>query len=502
MSPSKILFFFCLSFIAGVAIQSFIKIPQTFVWGILFLGVSTVSIFIFLNRNNFRILGFCILFLAVGILRMQGAEFNISENKLAKLNDGGDHIVLTGVVSEEPDIRDSTQKLKVKVSLSARAEESIVLVTTGKYPEFKYLDQIKIIGKIKTPVETEDFSYKNYLMKDGIYSVIDFPMIELLGIKKPTFTEKIYAEILWAKGRIRQSLQRSFAPPHLSIMQGMVLGDKTAISPDLKQKLSVTGVSHIIAVSGTHVVVITTILMSFLLAIGFYRGRAFYFSAGLICLYIILVGMPASGVRAGIMGITFLLGQKLGRQNNGSRIIVLTASLMLLQNPLLLSYDIGFQLSFMAVLGLIYLEPLIRYFFKIQLKKIFTKEKAEKYSLGLMMVSATLAAQVFTLPLIIYNFGNISFVSPIVNILVLPVADYIMIIGFLSSFAGIISGWLGQIISVPGYLLLSYFIFVVDFFSKPWAFQIVNNVHWIWLVISYIVISCMVWFLRKKTATF
>ena len=116
------------------------------------------------------------LFLVLGITRVQISEFSIENNKLAKLNDAPNKITLIGQIIAEPDARDTSQKLKVKIG------ESIILVTAQRYPEYYYLDTIKITGKLKTPIVFDSFNYKNYLMKDGIYSVMDFPKIELLSI--------------------------------------------------------------------------------------------------------------------------------------------------------------------------------------------------------------------------------------------------------------------------------------------------------------------------------
>ena len=115
-----------------------------------------------------------------------------------------------------------------------------------------------------------------------------------------------------------------------------------------------------------------------------------------------------------------------------------------------------------------------------------------------MMFSATIAAQIFTLPVIIFNFGNISWFSPITNILVLPIVYYLMLFGFLFSIAGIFSGFLSWILFVPCYILLNYFVWVIDFFSQPWAVKYIKNVSWIWLVNSYLIIGFITAYLSKK----
>jgi competence protein ComEC len=486
MTPSKILFYFCISFIVGIFLGSVTKIPQIFLWIFLLFGLVIIISSLFFKKDFLIIIGFCSLFLLLGIIRLQISEFNIESNELRKLNDKSE-IILTGIIIREPDVRDNFQKLKIEIE----SPEGIVLVTTNRYPEYKYLDKIKIVGELETPSETEDFNYKKYLLKDGIYSVMNFPKLDLLKTDNPPASfSYIYSGILQFKQKLRESIRKNYSPPQSLILEGTVLGDNGVMSQDLKDKLNITGLRHIISVSGTHVVILAAVLMSFLLAMGFWRGQAFYIAIIFICLYIILTGLPASGVRAGIMGGLYLLAQKLGRQSMGSRVIASACVVMLLINPLLLFYDIGFQLSFLAVMGLIYLEPFIKDFFKI-----FIKGKSENL---VGIVSTTFAAQIFTLPIMVYNFGSMSLVSPITNLLILPIVSSLMILGFLSSVLGIMSQFLGWIISIPCWFLLTYFVKIIDMFSQPWAIKTIENVHWLWLVIFYLVLAVITRWLKKN----
>lgn len=495
MTASKTLFFLCLSFIVGIFLESVIKIPQIFVCGILILGIILFFSSLIFKRISF-VVGFCLLFLLIGILRVQISDFNIANDKLSKFNGKG-QVILTGTISDEPDVRDTSQKIKVTVN------DSTVLVTTSVYPEYKYLDKIKLTGKLETPdlggTPPDDFNYKNYLLPQHIYSVMSFPKIEIVSAKHQyNLYSYVYEKILFLKQGLRQSIQNNFLPPQSSILQGTILGDNSAISQDLKNELNVTGLRHFIAISGLHIVILISIMMAFLLAIGMWRSQAFYITVIFICTYIILTGVSAAALRAGIMGIAYLLAQKLGRQAFSSRIIVLVAALMLLVNPLLLVYDVGFQLSFLAVLGLIYFEPLVRSFFKFLLNKFLNIKIQENQESILMMFSVTIAAQIFTLPIIIFNFSTVSWVSPITNILVMLIFYYLMLFGFLSSLIGIIWTGLGWILSIPCYLLLSYFIWVLKFFSQPWMSKTITNVSWIWFFAAYFVICLSAWFLNKK----
>jgi len=190
------------------------------------------------------------------------------------------------------------------------------------------------------------------------------------------------------------------------------LGDKRRLSEELKEKLNIAGVRHITAISGMHIMILSGVLMYLAMALGLWRGQAFYFALIILILFIIMVGLPASAVRAGIMVFFYLLAEKVGRPKSGSRAIVFAATCMLIANPLLLKLDVGFQLSFLAVMGITYLMPLLQKFLKFRL------------------LAMTLSAQVFTLPILIYNFGYVSFAAPITNILIVPLLPFIMGLGF------------------------------------------------------------------------
>jgi len=510
ISPSKALFYCCISFVVGIALQSFIKIPQIFLWGFLLLGIFCIIVSFFKKKT--LIAGFCLLFLVLGIMRLQVSEFSILNDKLSSLNDLGDKVTLTGQIISEPNVKDTSQTLRVKIADT----QSIVLVTLDRYPEYKYLDEIKITGKLKSPAELaatpkageprpgektgrEGFNYKNYLAKEGIYSVMGFPTTELIsnGHGHNFFTYP-YEKILQFKEKLKTSIQFNFSPPQSFILEGILLGNDSNMPQETREKLNATGLSHLTAISGSNVIILSGIMMIFLLGLGFWRGQAFYVSLIFIWLYIVITGFPASGVRAVIMASVFLLAQNLGRQNTSSRVIVMAGAIMLLQNPLLLLHDAGFQLSFMASMGIIYLKPVIDNFFRTIAQKFYDiKESRLPGKIFLDIVSITLAAQIFTLPLLAYHFNNISLVSLATNLLVIPIVDFVMIFGFLAAFLGMLSNVLGFIFSIPVWLLLSYFIKVMEIFYQPWSVAALENVSWLWMPIYYMALACVLRYLEK-----
>jgi len=497
MTYSKAFFYFCLSFIIGIFISSVSPIPTLYSLGILFLG--TGIFFIFFGYKRATIFTICLLFAFLGILHYQTANFNIRNNELRQYNE--QKVIIVGKILTEPDVRENYVQLTVNSEKIVVGEKIVpisgkFLITTSKYPAYNYADTLMFEGLLKTPEQFEDFNYKDYLAKKGISSLMDRPSIEVIVQRNySSWWQMGYAQILRLKNNIRKNINQYFSFPGNTLLAAALLGDQSAMPQALKEKLNITGLRHITAISGMNISILCGILMSLLLGIGFWRGQAFWISLLSIFIFVVMIGFQASIIRAGIMGAIFLLGQKVGRMSVSSRAIVITAAIMLALNPLLLMGDVGFQLSFLAMLGIIYLTPLFEELFKFIPKDKF---------LGLRgIIATTLAAQVFTLPILIYNFGRISWISLFTNILILPIIYWVMIFGFLFAICSVIYSGLGWVFFLPCWFLISYSMKVINIFSQPWAAKTVENIHWIWLVIFYILLGFfLVWLWRRKRLKF
>lgn len=292
------------------------------------------------------------------------------------------------------------------------------------------------------------------------------------------------------KYKLREIINENLSPPHSSILAALTIGDKKYIPKEWKEKLNLSGVRHITAVSGLHVVIISGILLWLGLRIGLYRGQAFYFALFFLWLFIVIIGFQPSAIRAGLMGSMFLFCQRLGRKTLADRALLLTGALMLLLDPLLLRYDIGFQLSFLATLGIIYLMPFLHNFFeKIKLTKLGEVSN---------LLAMTFAAQIFVLPILVYNFGQISLISPMTNILIVPLLPYIMTAGFIFLIGGLLWFPLGWILSFPVWILLTYLIKIVDLFSRFSFSSITFQISWLPLPLFYTVLGFFLYYLSKK----
>jgi len=238
-----------------------------------------------------------------------------------------------------------------------------------------------------------------------------------------------------------------------------------------------------------HVGLLTILLMRLLIWIGLWRQQAFYVTVVFMILFIVLTGLQPSAVRAGIMGGMLLLGQYLGRIHVSMRALVFAAVIMLGMNPLLLG-NVGFQLSFLAVLGIMLFLPIFQHLSRGIPKKLQDMRD---------IMAMTIAAQILTLPILIFNFGYVSLVSVATNILVVPILPFLLGLGFIFLIGGSFVGLLGFLLSVPVFFLLSYLTFVVDYSSQlPFATVQVENLSVFWLALLYIPITLFYWKFRKR----
>lgn len=436
------------------------------------------------------LLGLCAVLLFLGMWRydLSVQQKNVAGN-ISRFNDQNE-IIFEGVVVSEPDIRQDQIKYTVQakeIFLDPKQKNIIgkVLVTLPRYPEYEFGQKLKIEGKILTPKIYKDFSYKDYLSKFGIYSVSYNPKVQVVSYSEGNI---LLQKILIFKKRFKNKLNSLFHEPHSSLLNGIILGEKRGMPEELREKFNIVGVSHIIVISGFHVSIIAGLLMNLLLVLRFSKINALIFSIFGILLFVVITGFQTSAIRAAIMGALVLLAVFSGRLNNPRNVIILAAVIMLLINPKLLRYDVGFQLSFLATLGIIYLSANIKKYL-LFLPEIFKIRES---------AAMTLSAQFLTLPIIIYNFERISLIAPLANILIVPLVPISMCLGSLAGFAGFISDYLSQGIAYMAWLILTYKIMTVEFLaSLKFSSYEIYNLSWTWVAAYYVVSFYIIYQIKK-----
>jgi competence protein ComEC len=413
-----------------------------------------------------------IICLSAGAIRYQLSQPKYNQAFIASYNDLGTVSTIEGVIASPPDVRDTYVNLRLEVDQLAvmmneggQAEftpvHGLLLARLPAASAYIYGDRLQLEGKLVTPPENEDFSYRDYLANHGIYSYIAYPSATLLEQGKGT---PILAALYNFRQHSLDLIYSLYPDPEASLMAGILLGFQTGIPQAVQDAFRLTGTSHIIVISGFNITIIAAVFTwLFCRLLGVRKG--FVLAVVGIIFYTLLVGANPAVVRAAILGIFALLGHQLGRQQTGINSLVIVAALMAFFTPMVL-WDVSFQLSFTATLGIIlYADPAIHWFTNLA-SRFTTPGRAAQIAGpvgGFFLL--TLAAQLTTLPLMIYYFKRLSLTALIANPLILPAQPPLMVLGGLSVLLGMVFRPVGQLLAWAAWPFTSYTIRVVEWLA-------------------------------------
>jgi competence protein ComEC len=434
------------------------------------------------------------LFLILAILfaggwRYQIAQPEITPFHIAWYNDRDYEVLVTGMILEPPDVRDVYANLKVEVQKVDTGNdqplpaEGLMLARVDPDGAYAYGEIIRLRGKLKTPPENEDFSYRDYLARFGIHSYMSTAKVTRLPL--PSGGNSLLAGIYALKARALANLYQLFPDPEASLIAGILLGVDTGLPPDLQQAFKDTGTAHIIAISGFNIAIIAGLFAAFFSRFLGPRRGAVAAVVG-IGLYTLLVGGDAAVVRAAIMGGFSLFARQVGRRQDGFNTLMFVAAIMAVLNPFVL-WDVGFQLSFFATLGLIlYAQPFQQWATE-QIARRTSDDTARKIAGPLAeFVLFTFAAQLTTLPIMAYHFGRISLVSLLANPLILPIQPPVMLV---SGAALVLSlAWmpLGQAVAWGAWPFPLYTIRMVEWFDRlPHGVIVFGDFGLLYIILFY-----------------
>lgn len=254
-----------------------------------------------------------------------------------------------------------------------------------------------------------------------------------------------------------------FYEPHSSLLNGILFGKTVKTSSDLYYQLKITGLLHIVVASGTNLTIFSGIIANF--THFFSKRMAILINIIFIIFYIYLVGIQAPIIRASFMAIITLVALLIGRK---TYILYLLFISLLPVLFLHLFYPkqittLSTLLSYGATLGLILFG---------RTKNFQPKNYWEKIKIGLLKeLKPTLAAQIFTAPIIFFYFKQISLISPLTNVLVAPLIPPLMVAGFLTAIFGKVHYFFGLPFSFICQMLLDYMLFIINSFSQiPYGF--------------------------------
>ncbi len=456
-----LLVYFAAAWALGIAVASVISLPiGVWVWWL----ILPIGLFVIWRRDPLlRRAHLCLLVFLLAAIRYTLALPQFDERALANLNDHG-AILLVGDVVAPPDVRDYSTHLRLSVT-RARIENTwrevagLALVQAPRENAARYGDQIQVFGEPTTPPEFEDFSYRDYLARQGIHSLVRvYGEVKILARDQGS---PFFAALYAFRDRALATVHAIFPEPAASLLAGILLGVESGIPRDLRDAFSATNTAHIIAISGFNIAILAGLFAALARRVVGARAATLIVILGL-AVYTLLVGAGASVVRAAIMGSLGVLALHYHRQNDALNALAAAALLMLAWNPFTL-YDLGFQLSFLATLGLIlYVTPLSAAFEKFLAR--FTPSERAQQIVGALNDSfiVTLAAQITTTPLILFAFHRLSLIGLLANLIVLPVQPAVMVLGGWAMLVALVVQPIGQVIAWIAWAFAEFTIVVVQ----------------------------------------
>ncbi len=385
------------------------------------------------------------------------------------------------------------------VTIGERTFNSVPFVLTiykekdgDTLPKFEVFDNFLAIVKLRLPRKTNlptDISeVSNALVND----VLLFARTSKKGLIKHWTNQSTQLSIINKfKDNLEKKVKRLFEPENVGYFSALLLGYRNLIEIEQREKFAITGMSHILAISGFHFGIIFSIFFVFF---SFIRNKfiRFFLLSFFLVLYLAVVGFPPSGVRAIIMIISFLFANTLERRVSPLNVLAFVLLLLLVFAPNLM-FSIGFQLSFLAVLGI------VLFYKKIYngINKFFNI-KNPVLNFFISIFSVTVSTQILIVPVIAWYFNYLTFISFFSNIILLPLFSLSLIFGFLALFTSLASIEIGKVFALPADLLLFNAVRINDFFANIFNFLKFDNNSVVLLAFLFSIL--LLWIIFSKNS--
>lgn len=441
MQQDRLFFGVLIAVLGGVGSGSFfVWGSEIWVWGLLG-GAMLLAIFVIFSTRliGWGMLGLCLFGVSTWYTMESFRLWQVERISEGEIN-GEARIV------RDPEEKSFYQAVTLAVERceGGYCPPSLVLWQAPRSLALAAGDRVNLSCPLKRPENFDpDFDYRMYLAKEGIGLVCE--KATDVRVLPEDWPGRLRRFLYIPKHFFERALSRSLSEPEAGLAKGLLLGGNDYLPATLKDIFARIGLTHIVAVSGYNITVIAELFVAFGLMCGLWRRQALWGALGVVVLFILMIGLPASAVRAGLMAGTAFLATHFGRLSRSVNSLLLAAAVMLLLNPLLLRYDVGFQLSFLATLGIILLSP--------WQERLLTKK--EFFGKGLLEIAwLTFSAQVFVLPILLFQFQRFSVISLFANILLLPLVPYAMGSAFFVGLAQIGLPFIVPLLSFVAYVFL------------------------------------------------
>ncbi len=467
----------------------------------------------------------CIIYLCVCIVGI--IQIHILENNYDKISSKiPEEITLQALVVSDGTEKDYkyTYTIEVNTINGKKLEKSIQLILDIKKNKIKnkcpkFGDVVEITGVYEEPNIARNykgFDYKQYLKSKNIYGTIDCVQYEIIANNKINIISNI---INYVQNNIKENMSNILDEEQGALCIGILIGDRENISDITEDNFKKSNLTHMLAVSGSHITYIIVALTTLLSK----TNRKFSLIITIIFLlfFTVLTGFTASVLRASIMGILTLLASILHRKSDTINNLGISSIIILLYNPYLL-VDAGFLLSYAGTIGIIFFSKKISNGISIIVNKInpnllnieqnnnskilFVKSIIEKIILYVISsLSVTISANIVIIPIMAYMFSTISFTFWISNILAGPIMEVVTIFGFITYLISIVFPMLAEFLAIALNLFLTILLKIAEISSIiPGASIYIKTPSLIMCVMYYLVIFILFnlkpirQFIRKK----
>lgn len=470
-----------ISYILGIIIGVYFKQSILF---ILLAGIIGIVFWKIIKMKKIIIIAICIVPCLLSCL-----QINNLNNKYSKMyNLDNESIAITGTVCSQ--IKETDYKYSTNIKLENKLKLTVYIDKKEDVSKLEYGNKISVIGTYKKPTESRNYKgydYMKYLKTKKICgSLIVDGEVKLIKTKNinPIFTIINKLSIIF-----KQNLKKLLPKQEAELEQGILLGDTSDIESDIKDDFRKCNLSHMLAVSGAHLSYLVLGINTVLSKKSFGIRRRKILSIMFILIFMVIVNMSPSVVRAGISTIIAIFATLIYRKQDTYTTISIALLLTLLNNPFAI-FDVGLQLSYLATLSIIV------FYSKFTQKQFNNKVKKYLYESTILTVSAN----ILILPITIYEFNTIPINSVISNLLAGPLLGICIILGMFMVIISTVCFPVSKLIAFPLQIILKILIKIIELISKiPFGNYTVKTPWFIVVFLTYAIIATLIYNKKKMT---
>ena len=467
---------------------------------VLEIGLLIIFIILKIKKKNNKVINKILLSVLILIISIK--QVSILENKYEKIETKLDYenIKVEGIVQ---DIYQKNNSYIANLLLEKENIKVLIYIKNYDKESIKYGDKIEVIGKYNKPEVSRNykgFDYKEYLKTQNIVGSISCTFNDIKIVSKNNYN--IFLKIIYdIKQFINNKIEQNVDIDNQKLLSGVLIGDKNNLDKSIINDFKNSNLSHMLAVSGTHVGYVILLLTIIIKDKKVGKRLSIVLKIFFILIFILLVGGTPSVIRSGVSAIIYLFAFLAKRKKNIKNAIIIPIIISLIINPYNI-LNVGMQLSYLGTIGILlfnkYIEKTLRKIIKIE--KIESKNKLKIiykiFNYLISIISISLSANVLIIPIMIYKFNSISLTFLLSNILAAPVLCLIILIGFISIFLSIIN------INI-GFFILNLLLELIKIIAKFCGNILFSKIQiltpdLIWVIITYIILLLIYFYLERK----